>query len=630
MCGIAGAVETADPERLERALLERMEGLLAHRGPDDHDVCLIGRTVGLAHRRLSIIDLSPGGHQPMSLEDAGLTIVFNGEIYNFIELRAELEASGVRFRTRSDTEVLLRAYEAWDVGVLARLNGMFAFALWDAPRKRLFAARDRLGKKPFYYHEAPGRLVFASEMKGILAYPGMERTVDPVALDEFTTHGTISAPRTILREIRKLPPASYLLHENGDTRVQSYWDVVFHPVDDGASEVERVDRLESLFEAAVRRRLISDVPLGAFLSGGIDSSAVVGMMARLSDRPVKTFTIGFEEEGYSEAAGARLVARHFGTDHHEFQVKPAAIEILPDLVWHFDEPFGDSSAVPTYYVSQMARRHVTVALAGDGGDELFAGYTRYGKALALPRYDRIPEPFRRGVLAPLAHALPLATPGRNRLYTIGHHRSLTPGYGLGFYPYIRERLQSRAFREAVRAEGGGGPVLPARDETRLRSMDVLSRLQYIDTKWYLPEDILTKVDRMSMAHSLEVRAPLRDYTLVEYAASLPPSLKLKGSESKYLFRKMAARYLPPQVFTKVKQGFAIPEGAWFQRELREHARSVLLDPRSESRGYFNPRVVRQVLDYHAAGQRDYGTWIWCLLVLEQWHRTYIDAGTRRI
>jgi len=626
MCGIAGAVETADPSRLTEPVLHRMASLIAYRGPDNQGAWL-SPPVGLCHRRLSIIDLSEAGNQPMSLEGTGLTMVFNGEIYNFPELRAELEGKGVVFRSRSDTEVLLRAYEAWDVECLDHINGMFAFAIWDAPRRRLFAARDRLGKKPLFYHARPGRFVFGSEMKSILGYGGIDRDIDPHALDEFLSTGFIGAPRTILRSIRKLPPAHYLLLEGDRITIRPYWDVTFEVREPERTEEERIEKLEHLFREAVRRRMISDAPLGAFLSGGIDSSAVVGMMAELSDRPVKTYTIGFEEKGYSEIEDARVIAKHFGTEHHEFQVRPEAIGILPDLVWHFDEPFGDSSAIPTYYVSKIAAEHVKVALGGDGGDELFAGYTRYQESLRVPPYHLIPASVRRGVLAPLADRMPLAAPGRNRLYAAAHHAPLTPGYGLGLYPYIKGQLLSPEWRAQTAREPNGHTAV---SEPRLRSMDLLSRLQYLDTKVYLPEDILTKVDRMSMAHSLEVRAPLLDYTLIEYVATIPPALKLRDSVSKYLFRKMASRYLPASVFEKPKQGFGVPTGAWFQRELRASARERLLDPRTLDRGYFRRRTVERVLDLHEAGQRDYGTWIWCLLVLEEWHRTFIDADTRRI
>ncbi|HTM01737.1 MAG TPA: asparagine synthase C-terminal domain-containing protein, partial [Candidatus Omnitrophota bacterium] len=387
-----------------------------------------------------------------------------------------------------------------------------------------------------------------------------------------------------------------------------------------------------LFRDAVRRRMISDVPLGAFLSGGVDSSAVVAMMAAEGGPAVKTFTVGFEEAGYSEIEDARAVARHLGTDHHEETVRPDAIAILPDLVWHYDEPFGDSSMVPTWYVARMARRHVTVALSGDGGDELFAGYTRYQRALEDRRLDWIPEPLKRRVLAPLAEALPAGAPARNRLYAAAHHSVLTGGYDLGLYPYIKSWLYAPAMRAEVGNGGGnGGAALPAGlTRADLEPLDLVSRLQWIDTLAYLPDDILTKVDRASMAHSLEARAPLLDYTLVDFMARVPTGLKLRGGVSKYLFRKMLAKRLPEAVFTKRKQGFAVPKGEWFRRDLKAVARERLLDPRTLARGYFRPERIREVLQLHEAGQRDYSDWIWCLLILEEWHRTFMDPATRRI
>jgi asparagine synthase (glutamine-hydrolysing) len=627
MCGIAGIVELRPSGGVTREALERMSGLLRHRGPDDGGVCVIG-AAGLAHRRLSIIDLSPGGHQPMVSADGSLTIVFNGEIYNFLELRAELEALGHVFRTRSDTEVLLKAYEVWGTASVERLNGMYAFAIWDEPRRRLFAARDRLGKKPFYYAHTGDRFVFGSEIKAVIVDPSVSREVDPSAVDEYLSHMAVGGPRTIFRHVRKLPPAHWLLLEAGNVTIESYWQLSFRADDPPRSEQEYLEGLETRFRDAVRRRMISDVPLGAFLSGGVDSSMVVAMMARHSDRPVKTFTIGFDEPGYSEIEDARLVARHLCTEHAEYVVKPEAISILPDLVWHFDEPFGDSSMIPTYYVCQMARREATVALSGDGGDEIFAGYTRYLRALEGRRWGMIPAPIRRGVLEPIGVGMPMDWPGRNQLLAIARHSPLAPGYGLGLYPYIKDRLYSPQMRSRLRAANGStGDALAT---SGIASLDLLSRLQYLDTMHYLPDDILTKVDRASMAHALEVRAPLLDYTLVEYMATVPPSLKLKGGVAKYLFKKLGARYLPDSVFTKRKQGFGVPKGAWFQRDLKGVARERLLDPRTLRRGYFRRDVMERILANHEAGRRDYSDWIWCLLVLEEWHRTFIDAETRRV
>jgi len=629
MCGIAGIVELrgAVPDR---GTLERMASLLAHRGPDEQGIAVIGQA-GLAHRRLSIIDLS-GGRQPMADATGTLTLLFNGEIYNFMDVRGELESRGHRFATRSDTEVLLQAYMEWGTDCVLRLNGMYAFVIWDAPRRRLFAARDRLGKKPFYYALTPDRFVFGSELKAVLAAPGVPRDVDPAAVDEFLSRYYVGGARTILRGVAKLPPAHWLTLEEGRLNVQRYWRPAFRPDDPPRREEEYLEELEALFRDAVRRRMISDVPLGAFLSGGVDSSAVVAMMAAEGGPAVKTFTVGFEEAGYSEIEDARAVARHLGTDHHEETVRPDAIAILPDLVWHYDEPFGDSSMVPTWYVARMARRHVTVALSGDGGDELFAGYTRYQRALEDRRLDWIPEPLKRRVLAPLAEALPAGAPARNRLYAAAHHSVLTGGYDLGLYPYIKSWLYAPAMRAEVGNGGGnGGAALPAGlTRADLEPLDLVSRLQWIDTLAYLPDDILTKVDRASMAHSLEARAPLLDYTLVDFMARVPTGLKLRGGVSKYLFRKMLAKRLPEAVFTKRKQGFAVPKGEWFRRDLKTVARERLLDPRTLARGYFRPERIREVLQLHEAGQRDYSDWIWCLLILEEWHRTFMDPATRRI
>jgi len=629
MCGIAGIVELKPGSPPDRGALERMASLLSHRGPDDQGIAVIGEA-GLAHRRLSIIDLS-GGHQPMP-GDPGLMLIFNGEIYNFLEVRAELEAAGHAFTTRSDTEVLLRAYAIWGTACVERLNGMYAFAIWDAPRRRLFAARDRLGKKPFYYALTAERFAFGSELKAVLAAPGIPRDVDPEAVDEFLSRYYVGGARSILRGVAKLPPAHWLTLEAGRLTVRRYWRPTFRPDDPPRREEEYLEELEPLFRGAVRRRMISDVPLGAFLSGGVDSSAVVAMMAAEGGPRVKTFTVGFDEAGYSEIEDARAVARHLGTDHHEETVRPDAMSILPELVWHYDEPFGDSSMVPTWYVCQMARRHVTVALSGDGGDELFAGYTRYRRALEERRLDWIPEPLKRRVLAPLAEALPAGAPARNRLYATAHHSALTGGYDLGLYPYIKSWLYAPAMRAEVGNGGGnGGASLPAGlTVADLEPLDLVSRLQWIDTVAYLPDDILTKVDRASMAHSLEARAPLLDYTLVDFMARVPSNLKLRDGVSKHLFRKLLAKHLPEAVFTKRKQGFAVPKGEWFRRDLRATARERLLDPRTLARGYFRPERVREVLELHEAGRRDYSDWIWCLLILEEWHRTFIDPATRRI
>jgi asparagine synthase (glutamine-hydrolysing) len=628
MCGIAGIVDlsSAGPSREEVA---KMTGLLSHRGPDDEGIVLTG-PAGLGHRRLAIIDLSPGGHQPMSIEDGRLQIVFNGEIYNYPEVKVELEGLGQTFRSRSDTEVILRAYRVWGTDSLRKLNGMFAFALWDSDRQALFVARDRLGKKPLFYHHRPGRFSFASEMKALLADPRIQRDVDPTAIDRYLTYGYIPAPQTILRNVLKLLPGHYLWLQNDRVDTRPYWELWFGTNGKRETEAEAQEHLEDLFRASVRRRLLSDVPVGAFLSGGLDSSAVVGMMAQLSKEPVRTYTIGFEEEGFSEIEDARVIARHFGTKHHEEVVRADAVSILPDLVWHLDEPFGESSAVPSYYVAKMAAQHVKVVLSGDGGDELFAGYTRYQRAMEPNPWRWIPRELRRRVLGPMAVSMPIEWPGRNHLYEIANmHRESSLDW-IGMFPYIKERIYSPAMRAETSGARHAAGAVALETLPRLRALDRLSRLQYLDTMQYLPDDILVKVDRTTMAHSLESRAPLLDHVLVSYVATLPPSYKLRDGVSKYLFRRMLEEYLPPSALQKGKQGFAIPRGSWFRTDLKEYARDRLLEPRSIERGYFDRRVVERMLTHHLTGRRDYGGWIWCLLVLEEWHRAYVDPGTRRI
>ena len=627
MCGIAGIVDYQHPPT--REAIQRMTDLIRHRGPDDEGVALLG-PAGLGHRRLAIIDLSPNGHQPMTVAEGHLHVVYNGEIYNFQEVKDELLALGVVFRTRSDTEVILRAYERWGPGCLEKLNGMFAVALWDANRQALFAARDRLGKKPFFYHHRPGRLSFASEMKALLADPKIERDVDPEAIDAYLTHSCIPGPRSVFRGISKLQPGHYLWFEKDRLSTAPYWELTFGTNGTPVREEEAVERVEELFRASVRRRLVSDVPVGAFLSGGLDSSAVVGMMAELQSEPVRTYTIGFEEAGFSEVEDARAVAGAFGTRHHEYSVRADAIEILPDLAWHLDEPFGDSSAVPSWYVAKLAAQDVEVVLSGDGGDELFAGYNRYQRALKPKLWGWIPHAVRRGVIGSVATSLPLDWPGRNRLYEIGNvHRDASADW-IGIYPYIRERIYSPAMRAELSAKRREGLGVAVEDPPRLRSLDRVSRLQYLDTTRYLPDDILVKVDRTTMAHSLESRAPLLDHVLVSYVATLPSIWKLKDGVSKYLFRRVVQRYLPASILEKKKQGFAIPGESWFRSTLQDHAKERLLDPKALGRGYFDRRVVEQVLTYHAQGQRDFSAWIWCLLVLEEWHRAYVDPGTRRV
>jgi len=622
MCGIAGVLEFDSNKQPFLNRLQRMARILTHRGPDEEGFYLSG-PIGLAHRRLSIIDLV-SGQQPMKSPDGQVCVVFNGEIYNYPELKADLEQKGYEFCTRSDTEVLLTLYLHYGLDCFPKINGMFACAFWDHRSQELVLARDRFGKKPLFYYQDTHRFIFGSEIKAVLAHGGIEREVNLAALHEYLSYNYIAGEQTIIEGIHRLPPAHVLTVQNGQVSCRSYWELVFQPTTNSSvSEEEVVERLEDLLRQSVRRRLISDVPLGAFLSGGLDSSAVVAFMAQISGRPVQTFTIGFEEQGYSELEDARAVATHLGTDHHELMVSPSAIEMLPALVWHLDEPFGDSSAVPSYYVCRAARQHVTVVLSGDGGDEVFAGYNLYRQLHSYQRMEHTPTWIRQGILKPLADMLPFTWRGWNYLYAMGNWKKGGLPCGLGIYPYIREKLYSRDFTMQL-----GNRDAFAAIEKLLRQvvhLDPVSRYQYIDTLQYLPADILTKVDRMSMANSLEVRSPLLDYTSVEYMATLPVTFKLRDSVGKYIFRKLCARSLPASVLSKRKQGFAIPQGRWFQKELRASAEEILLDPRTLARGYFREGTLTQILRQHTTGRRDYSTWIWCLMVLELWFRSFLDG-----
>jgi asparagine synthase (glutamine-hydrolysing) len=622
MCGIAGVLMRDQQGTPSAEGVRRMSRVLGHRGPDAEGFWAQG-PASLAHRRLSIIDLA-SGHQPMSSADGMVHLVFNGEIYNFQELRSELEQAGHRFRTHSDTEVLLALYLQHGLDTFPRLNGMFACAFWDQRSDRLIMARDRFGKKPLFYHIDSRRALFGSELKSLLAYGDLTPHINHAALHEYLTHSYIVGEDTILTGVKRLPPAHLLVLEADRVICRPYWTFRFQPAAAPPAEEEVLERVESLLRHAVKRRTIADVPLGAFLSGGLDSSLVVAMMTQLSDRPVRTFTVGFEESGYSEIEDARIVAKQLGTDHQEIIVKPSGLDVLPKVVWHLDEPFGDSSAIPTYYVCEAARRHVTVAISGDGGDEVFAGYTRYLRLDEHLRMSLVPAWFRRDVVGPLVSALPFTAPGWNYLHALSRHREGTLPLNLGIYPFIQQQLYSQDFARSV---AGSDAMRRSRMlQQEAAGLDPVSRYQYVDTLDYLPSDILTKVDRMSMANSLEVRSPLLDHTLVEYAATLPVSLKIRNGLGKYLLRKLVAKWLPPSLLSKPKQGFALPKDRWFRQDHRQAVQEILLDPRTLQRGYFRPETVRRLLAHHGSGRRDYSVWIWCLLVLELWFRQFIDQA----
>ena len=625
MCGIAGRFNH-DPSRpVDPRVLARMTGAIAHRGPDA-DGFYHGAGVGLGHRRLSIIDLATGD-QPLANEDGQVQVVFNGEIYNFADVRAELIGRGHRFRTSSDTEIIVHGYEEWGDACVERFRGMFAFALWDARRRRLLLARDRLGVKPLYYAELPGKgLVFGSEIKAILEDPDVPRDWRPEAIDEYLTLLYVPAPGTIYTAVRKLPPAHILVAEGTSVRISRYWDLAFTGDGDERREDEYLEELDALLREAVRLRLISDVPLGAFLSGGIDSSAVVAYMKETSATTPVTIAVGFEQQEYNEVHHAESVARHLGCEFHALTASPDIEALLPKLAWHFDEPFADSSAVPTYYVSRAARELVTVALSGDGGDELWGGYAHH-------RVEHM-ELRARAALGPARHlasvfgrALPLSVKGARALRHIGadpaHAYALKHVNGT-FEQGAKDRLYAPDFDRQVQAD----PLRTLHEAYRAcRSADPMDHVLYADARTYMVDDVLTKVDRMSMAVSLEAREPLLDHKLLEFAARVPTSLKLKNGRGKYLLRRLLERKVPRSILERNKSGFAAPIGDWLRGPLAEMTDGLLLDGRLRDRGLFRDTEVRRLWQDHRAGRAQHPHRLWQLVMLELWFRTFIDGGT---
>ena len=616
---------------VDPTLLSRMNAELEHRGPDDRGIYHAGR-VGLAHTRLSIIDLSPAGHQPMPNGDGTVWISFNGEIYNFLELRARLEREGVRFRSRTDTEVIMALYERHGVECLAHLRGMFAFAIWDEHRQRLFIARDRLGKKPLFYYRDGERFMFGSEPKAILADSTVPAAPDEEAIHHYLTLGYVPSPFCAFKGFKTLPPAHYLVIEGNEVTVERYWQLEYGPKID-APEAEIRERLLAELGEAVRLRMISDVPLGAFLSGGIDSSTVVALMSRYSSGAVKTFSIGFEEDAYNELPYARMVAQRYGTDHHEFIVKPDAVAILPELVWHYNQPYADSSAIPTYFLAKMTRKHVTVALNGDAGDENFAGYERYLASLLAGRYDRIPRlvraPFEAGVTLLPEWGSFRSLYRRGKRFADGLTEPPRRRYARWvsyFTDEWKSELYTRDFRERV---GRLDSVeLLAKEFDRVGG-DPLDATLGVDVATYLPDDLLVKVDIATMAHSLEARSPMVDHKFMEFAARLPVSMKIRGSTLKYILKQAVQDLLPAEVLHRKKMGFSVPLDRWFRHELREMAHEVLLGRRAVERGLFNRAAVAQILEEHQRGRRQLHHQIWALLSLELWFQRFIDSTAER-
>jgi asparagine synthase (glutamine-hydrolysing) len=625
MCGIAGIFMRNGEGIPDPCLIRRMTDTLRHRGPDEEGFYQDG-PVALGHRRLSIIDLGTG-RQPIFNEDRSMAIVFNGEIYNYQELQNLLEEKGHRFRTRSDTEAILHAYEEWGEESPSRLRGMFAYAIWDGNRQEIFLARDRIGKKPLYYMETPGSFVFASELKSILQFPGVEREIDLEALSDYLSFLYVPSPKSIFKGIRKLPSAHCLTVSRTRRVFREYWDISFRE-EQGRREDDWVEELSERIREAVQVRLKSEVPLGAFLSGGLDSSVVVGYMAGLLPHPVETMSIGFAEEEFNEFPYASEVSSLFGTLHHEFRVDTEAASMIDQLAWFYDEPFADSSAVPTFHVSRIARSRVTVALSGDGGDENFAGYRRY-------YFDRLENRIRQAVpgfgrrlfFGAISRAYPKADwlPQVLRAKSMFQSLSLTPeeGYFRTMSAFLPEMKAAVLQKDILRQLGGYDSFSVLEPHFRRAGpLDPLLRVQYVDMKTYLPDDILVKVDRASMANSLEVRAPLLDHHLMEFAASIPGTLKLRGRTGKYVLKRAAARILPDALVYRKKMGFSIPIDHWLRTSLKPMATDLLLSPGARITRYLDSACIRRMWDQHQKSWKNYGTHLWLLLTLEAWHRKH--------
>ena len=632
MCGIAGICrldgETLSPEAGIR--VKAMTDCLTHRGPDGEGLWQAG-PVCLGHRRLSIIDLA-GGAQPMHSADGRLSVTFNGEIYNFAELRDELAAGGARFQTNSDTEVILEGYRRWGADCLARFGGMFAFALWDAERRRLFCARDRFGKKPFFYTVQHGCLYFASELTALTRVPELPLTLDPQAVMRYLAYEYVPTPQTVYGEVRSLPPSHLLLSGQGDVRLERYWDMPVPDEADPRDEGELCRELNHLLSRAVRRRMVSDVPLGVFLSGGIDSSIVAGLMARQSATPIKTFSIGFTEASYDESRYARIAAQAFGTDHHEriLSAEECADE-LPGIVSRMDVPMADASVAPTWLLSGVTREHVTVALGGDGADELWAGYEHYIGFKAAEWYNALPAFVRRGIIEPLARHLPASAGYINPRLAVatflrGAH---APAWQrvqtmlTAFTPEMQREILDTPWLEAhgdfLRPDRLFAPTREQYEHWLPESAAApLARAFHVYVRQFMLDDILVKVDRCSMLHSLEVRAPFLDRDVAEFAARLPVRHKLHGFKRKYLLKKAFADLLPPEILHRNKRGFQIPVAAWLRGRMRPLMEDLLSEARLREQGIFNPRAVRALMNEHISGRADLRKPLWTLLVFQLW------------
>jgi asparagine synthase (glutamine-hydrolysing) len=616
-----------DGRPVDEPLLSRMNAAIRHRGPDDDGFYLAG-PVGLGMRRLSIIDVA-GGHQPIHNQGRTAWIVFNGEIYNYRELRAELEKQGHAFYTNSDTEVIVHLYDRYGDECAKHLRGMFAFAIWDEAKQSLLLARDRVGKKPLLYAEQNGQLIFGSEFGALLEHPDISRDIDPVAIHRYLTFLCVPAPLTAYCAIKKLEPGHTLRWHRGEIEIKRYWQPDFsHKLK--ISEAEAGERALELLREAVRLRLISEVPLGAFLSGGVDSSAVVALMSEVSSTPIKTFSIGFEEQDFSELHHARRVAEHLGAEHHEFIVRPDAMEVLPTLVEHYGEPYADSSAIPTYYVARETRKYVTVALNGDGGDETFAGYERYAAMRLAERYHRIPGALRRGVVEGAIGLIPTSELKRSRARDV--KRFLQAASLPTVERYLRwvsvmdapakNDLYTDEFRRRVNGDDPADVLRPW--FAAANGAGVVDAALLTDTMTYLPNDLLVKVDIATMAVSLEARSPFLDHEVIEFAASLPVNLKLRGLTTKYLLKQVLGKLLPQENLKRRKMGFGVPIAHWFRGSMKDFLRGTLLTEKAAGRGIFQPAAVARLVEQHIAGERDHAHPLWTLLMLELWFQRFID------
>lgn len=622
MCGICGIYNGKSGEPVSGQLLERMTGSISHRGPDDSGAYLDG-PLGLGFARLSIIDLS-GGHQPMTNETGDIWLVFNGEIWNYKELRKELIEKGHQFRTNSDTETIVHAYEEYGVDCVARLHGMFGFAIWDASRRRLLLARDRAGKKPLYYTRANGSFIFGSEIKALLHHPDVKRQADPQALADFLSVRYVPGPATLFANIYKVLAGHWLLYENDNIREECYWDYSFGQTERRPIEAYIQD-IRQHVRRAIEERMIADVPVGAFLSGGVDSSIVTGTMSQLTNHPVQTFAVGFDVEGYSELPYARLVADHFRTEHHELVVKCSDLsEYWPLLTWHRDEPVSEPSDLGVYLVSKLARKYVKVVLSGEGGDELFAGYPKYVVDWMARYYHMLPTPVRDNVIMPLLDQLPYSM---RKLKTAARNLSQpAPQRWMSWFGIFNGQLKENILSESIKANididssrvfRGWLAKNPQRDN--------LSSMLYLDTKIWLPDNLLMKGDKMTMAASLEARMPLLDYQLTEYAASIPSKDKIRPFKAKYLFKRAYADFLPETILTRKKMGFNVPTGTWFREGQRNLITQLLLSGRARDRGYLNDAFVASLLRDHLEGKTNYQSQLFILASLELWFRVFIDS-----